>query len=327
MTMYKDCYETTVGIALNVKPIIIAIRESIIKDSLGFINLRVKDVNGLKPVFITGQTNSENQIPLFTHPITIKASQSEQYICADVRFFVRKDTPLDNIEKSIKNVVEYNFTKSRLILSMLWQAGYENKIKNNLQFAGIVYAQLISESIAKNYALDFGDQSTLTVITHFFYQSLFSEQNVFSAEDKDRMIIQTVNATKLPAASVIAIFDKIGKLDNVNDYCHAVTEILQNVRLKNFNFAVLLTIIKNSWYGTNAKEIIAVSLEHPPTWCAIVWTALNERSYKNSSVYRIAERFGKRGGADEFNSNYTAMIKEYIQPEVTQSTVAYRDYN
>lgn len=327
MTMYKDCYDTTVGSALNAKPIVLAIRESIIKDGLGYVNLGVKDVNGLKPVFITGQANSESQIPLFTHPITIKVSPSEQYLCADVRFFVRKDTPLDNIEKSIKNFTEYNFAKSRLILSMLWETGYEGKIKNGLTFAGVVYAQLISEAISKNYALDFGDQTTLAIITHYFYQSLFIDGTVIDDDVKERMVLQTVNATKAPAAMVLGVFDKIGKMNSIDDYCLAVTEIIQNVRLKNFNLAVLLTVIKNSWYGTNAKEIISVALEHPPTWCAIVWTALNERTYKNSMVYRVAERYGKRGASDEFNKSYIDLIREHVLERPPEGGVAYRSYN
>lgn len=326
MTIYKDCYDTTVGSVLVTKPIVNAIKESMIRDGIGHQNLNVKDEGGFKPVFITGGSSSETQIPLFTHPITIKNSLSEQYICADLRFFVRKDTPLDNVENSIKNVTEYNFCKSRLILSMLWQAGLEGRIKNGLQFAGVVYSSWLSEAIAKNFALDFKDQTTLNVITHFFYQSLFSEESVFTEEDKERMAVQTIKATKLDAKTVFGIFDKIGPMGSINDYCNEVAKVVENVRLKNFNLAVLLTIVKNSWYGTNAKEIISVALEHPPTWAAIVWTALNERTYKNSMVYRIAERFGKRGAADEFNNAYTMLIKEFTVPK-DHTAPTYREYN
>jgi hypothetical protein len=71
-----------------------------------------------------------------------------------------------------------------------------------------------------------------------------------------------------------------------------------------------LTVTRNSWYGTNAKEIISVALEHPPTWAAIVFTALNERTFKNSMIYKIAERFGKRGASDEFIDSYISLVKD-----------------
>lgn len=324
MTMHKDCYETTVGSVYSTKPIVEAIKEALIKDSLGYMNLNVKSIDGYNPVFITGLHHSEMQIPLFAHPITIKGSKGEHYVCADIRFFVRKDTPLDNVEKSIKNLTEYNFAKSRTILSMLWQTGHEGKIKNGLQFGGVVYAAWLSETISKTFALDFKDQTTLNILTHFYYQSLFMDQEEYSKDDKERMAVQTIKATKAPSEFVFAVFDKIGKLNSIEDYCIQVTSILENVRLKNFNVAVLLTIISNSWFGTNAKDIIKVALEHPPTWVAVVWTALNERTYKNSLVYRIAERFGKRGAADEFNQSYTLLVKEYIQrdKEATKEIVS-----
>lgn len=327
MTKYTDCYDTTVGSVSVTKSIVTAIKEAMIKDNLGHMSLNVKDVGAYKPVFITGNANSESQIPLFAHPITIKNSQSEQYMCADVRFFVRKDTPLDNIEKSIKNVTEFNLAKSRLVLSMLWADGQEGKIKNGLSFAGVVYSNWLSETIAKTYALDFKDQTTLNIIAHFFYQSLFSEEDTFSPEDKERMALHTAKATNAPATLVLSIFDKIEKMDGLEDFCAIIPQILENVRLKNFNLAMLLTIVKNSWYGTNAKENICVALEHPPTWIAIVWTSLYERTFKTSLIARIAERFGKRGAADEFNKSYLMIIREFVSDPSKDGSTTYRDFD
>jgi hypothetical protein len=85
----------------------------------------------------------------------------------------------------------------------------------------------------------------------------------------------------------------------------------------------LLTIVRNSWFGTNAKDYIAVALEHPPTWMAIVYTAIVERTYKNSMIYRVAEKAGKRGGAEEFIKNYTALVKEHTKATVVQPDFKY----
>lgn len=313
MTIYNDCYDTTVGSAVPTKPIEIAIKEAIIKDGLAHRNYRIRDVGSIKPILITGSSDSETQIPLFAHPITIKNSHSEQYMCADARFFVRKDTPLDIIEKSIKNSTEFNLTVSRLVLSMLWQDNQTQRLKNGLQFAGIVYAAWLSESISKNFALDYKDQTVLNVLTHFFYQTLFIQEEALDQDMRDRIAAQTIKATKVPAEFVMSVIDKAGSMTNIEQYCLAVSNVLENIRLKSFNTAVLLTIVKNSWYGTNGKEIIAVALEHPPTWIAVVWAATNERTFSNSLIARLCDRFGKRGAADEFNSAYRSIINEHIE--------------
>lgn len=326
MTMFKDCYETTVGSVHVTKSIVVAIREAMIKEGLDQNNLGIKEIDGVKAVFITGYHSSETQIPLFAHPITVKNSQGKTCVCADIRLFVRKDTPLDNIEKSIKSLTEFNFTKSRLVLSMLWVTGREEKIKNSLQFAGTVYAAWLSETISKSFALDFKDQTILNIISHYFYLSLFQDKDEYDKEDKERMALQTIKALNAPSAMVFDVYDRVGKLNNIEDYCNEIVRILENVRLKQFNLAVLLTIIGNSWYGTNAKEIIKVALEHPPTWVAVVWTALNERTFKNSLIYRIAERFGKRGASAEFLTAYQHLVTEFIQPKEDHTALIYRDF-
>lgn len=321
MTIYKDCYETTVGSVLDTKRIVTAIKESMIKDSLGHVSLNVRNEGGFKPVFVTGSTSSESDIPLFTHPITILNFQHNHFICSDLRLFVRKDTPLDMIEEFVKNRTEMNFVKSRTIVSLHWAAGGALKLRNNLQFAGVVYAAWLSESISKTYSLDFKDQTLISILSSMFYQSLFTEHSSFDEETRQKMAVHTIKATNAPSQLVFEVFDKVQKLSGIEDYCQAVSLVSENVRLRDFNLAMLLTIVKNSWYGLNAKEIISVALEHPPTWTAIVYTALSERTYKTSLIYRVAERFGKRGAADEFMKNYIQLVNELIVKPNTQSTV------
>jgi len=309
--IYKDSYQTTVGSAFVTKQIETAIKESMIKDGLDNINLNVYKEGKFNPVFITGSLPNDVEIPLITHPITINF-RDKNYLCTDLRLFIRKDTPINNIESGVKNLTEFNFHKSRGILNLIWLNDGVNQIKNGLSFAGIVFSAWLAEVIAKNYALDFKDQTTLSIITSYYYQTLFSNEKEIDDDTKQKMAVHTIKATKAPAEFVFEIFDKIGPMNSINDYCSTVVNILENVRLKNFSLAMLLTIIRNSWYGTNAKEIISVAIEHPPTWCALVFTALNERTFKNSVIYKIVERFGKRGASDEFNSNYILLIKENI---------------
>lgn len=310
MSIFKDSYQTTVGSVLVTKTIEQAIKEAIIKDNVNIVNLGVDNNQNYKPIFITGSYSSENDIPLFTHPITINFNHVN-YVCTDVRLFVNKNTPIDQIENNVKNRTEFNFAKSRGILNLVWMNDGVNSIKNGLSFAGTVFSAWLSETISKAYVLDFKDQTVLAIITSLYYQSLFIDGSELDDDTKQRLAVHTIKATKAPAQLVFSVFDKIKSMSSIEDYCSCVKEILENVRLNNFNLAMLLTIVRNSWYGTNSKEIISVALEHPPTWCAIVYTALSERTFKSSMVYRIAERFGKRGASDEFIDTYVRMVKDY----------------
>lgn len=324
MSLYKDSYETSVGAMLVSKPIRTAILEMNIKIMPEFLD--VKYEGDVKPQFITGTRMEEDHVPLFTHPITVLSANHGSYLATDLRLFVRKDALPGNIESSVKNLTEFNFAKSRAILNLIWVNSGIGRIKNSLQFASVVYSAWLSEIISKTYALDFGDKTTVSVIASFFYQTLFLDKNEYDEEDRMKMASHTIMATKVPSDRVLAIFDKIDKMSNIEDMCRYIVEIVQNVRLKGFNVPMLLTLVKNSWYGTNSKEIISVALEHPPTWAAIVYSALTERSYKNSTIYRIADPLGKRGGSDEFLRNYVGMVKETKAVSMESEPLVIRDF-
>lgn len=321
--IYDDSYKTVIGSAFNTKNIELAIKECIIKDQIDYVNLNVNKNGKFIPIFITGIFGGESKIPLFTHPLAIFNFNHKNYLCTDLRLFIRDTTTVSEVENNIKNRTEYNFAKSRAILNLLWLNDDVLNIKNTLSFASGIFSAWLADVISKAYALDYKDRTTISIITSFYYQTLFENKKVFDEESKQKMAVHTINVTKSPGSYVLEVFDQIQTMEDIEDYCRNISTIVENVRLKVFNLAVLLTIIKSSWYGTNAKEILSIALEHPPTWSAIVYTALNERSYKNSIIYRLAEQLGKRGLADEFLMQYRNLVKSSI---VATEELVIRDF-
>lgn len=323
MSIFNDSYQTTVGSMLVTKQIETNILKAIVSGVVG--GLGIADTGLYKPLYITGYNPDDSDIPLFTHPITINnfrfRNEVHNYLCTDLRFYLGKkvntvDGNPDNLE-TIKEAIgsrttEFDFAINRSIMNLIWLNGGIKNIQHNLGFAGVVFSAWLSDIVAKTFALDFKDQTTLAIITSYYYQSLFINDHVIDEDHKQKMAIHTIKVTKAPSEFVFKVFDKIGSMNNIDDYCANVRKVLENVRLDKFNSEVLLNQIRNSWFGINAKEILAVSIEHPPTWCAIVYTALNERTYKNSVIYRIAERHNKQGVGDEFLRNYMSMTKEYM---------------
>lgn len=310
--LYTDSYQTTVGAAFVMKSVETAIKQAIIKDSIDRVTLNVKDQGEFKPLFITGVFPSEGDIPLFTHPISVMSLDRKRYLCTDLRLYVRKDTDIQHLEQGVKNITEFNFIKSRAVLNLLWLNHQQSVIKNSLLFGASVFSHWLSDTITRGFALDFKDQSTINVICAFYYLTLFDNEE-FTQEYKERLAVHTIKAAKVPAEFALSIIDKIDQLYSINDLVNTIIAITENVRLKQFNLAVLLTMIKNSWYGTNVKEILAVSLEHPPTWLAVVYACLSERTYKNSMIFKLAEKLGKRGLADEYMANYRNLIEEQLK--------------
>jgi hypothetical protein len=311
---FPDSYNTTGGEVLETSHIVTAIKQAIIRYETTPLNIKSRD--GVEPLFIT----HGSEVPLFTHPISILNFQHKNYLCSDLRLFIRpsEDGKFNydlNGHNDIKNTAEFNFAVNRTVMNLLWLTGSSNVLKNTLAFAGIVYTTWLAEAISKNYNLDFGDQTTLAIITSCFYQSLFSEDSELTEESKQKMATHTMKASRAPSELVFKVMDQLKPMTNVEDYCEQVKTILSNTRLNNFNLGTLLTIVRNSWYGANAKEIISVSIEHPPTFCAMVYASVIERTYKTSLIARISERFGKRGESDNFIKAFNDIMRENTKQE------------
>lgn len=308
MSFFRTGYDTTLGVAIPTSPIERCIKEAIVRDGVDYNTLDVITSEQLLPLFVTGLSGSESNIPLFAHPLVVKNHNHHDYLCTDIRLFIKNQLPI-----TAKNTTEFNFVKSRAILNLAWLTGSPSGMKNTLGFAATVFSAWISEVISKRFALDPRDQLVLAIISHFYFQSLHYPESTFDEETKQIFAVHTMKATKCPSQLVFEVFDKITQLRNIDDYCTNVKAILENVRLKDFNVGMLITCIGVSWFGTNAKEILAVALEHPPTWYAIVFTSLNERTYKDSMVARVAERYGKNNAWDSYSKSYGELVKGYLQ--------------
>lgn len=313
MPIFNDCYSTTIGSAFVTKPIIAALKTAIIKDDLYNNTLDVSPINDFYPIFLIGNRYSESDIPVFNHPIEILNFNQKNYICSDLRLYVRESNDSNNLD--VKNTTEFNFAKSRAVLNLLWASGAVDRLRLNLEYSEVIFCAWLSEVISKNYALDYKDQIILSIITSYYYQMLFIKENTVTESVLQSMAIHTIKTTKAPADLVFSVFDRIKPINGIKEYCSNVASILENVRVEKFNLVMLLTIIKNSWYGTNAKDIISVAIEHPPTWCAILYTALTEKTYRNCIITRIAERFNKKGEMKNYILGYSSLVKEYTISE------------
>ena len=312
MSVYIDSYQTTSGSVLVTKPIDTAIRKLIIQDTI--VDLNVSHVGSCYPLFITGLAQYDKDVPLFTHPLYVPNYNNKSYLATDIRQFIRKDGSYPdtaNISNYIKNLTEFNFVKGRAVLNLIW-INEQLPLLTDLSFAGVVFAGLITDVISKTFALDFKDLTTLNIITHFYYQTLFYKESKFTDEIRQRMAVHTINATKTPAEFVFKVIDQIDEVRGIEDYIKYVKAILENIRLDGLNLSILNKLVINTWFssGVNSHEVMAMALEHPPTWITLVYTAITERSYKKTTVYRVAERYSKRGLGEDFVKSYIRIVKE-----------------
>lgn len=310
----KSSYSTTFGNIFPTQKHETAIKEALIAGSLNQRKMGVAEVDGVRSVFVTGLDSAEDKIPPFIHPIHIKGFKGYDYVVSDIRAFRSNKSPWQSdreFENAIRNKSDYAIIKTRSILEAMWEAGKQSEIRPQFKFAGNVYAAWLAQAIARVYALDFHDQYRIMIIAVYFYHTRFVDQPRLEGQLLDIACNHCIKmANGVSAAEIYTIFEKLPDMNNADDFCTAIRESLENIRLNDFNLGVLLGGIRNSFFGDNAKDLLNVSLEYPPVWISIVSSVLMEKSFKRSPLYTTIEQQGKRGGIDEFKSNYLSLIRQ-----------------
>lgn len=316
MAIFKSAYDTTVGKSSNnLSKIKNAILETVIKEGpWGFDYNLAATCDEIHPMFIASRADSEANIPFFIHPMIVTTEQikrTETMVCTDIRSFAsyNKNSQDENDILNVRNRMELDLASIRTVLNIVWINDRPMNLRDISSVPTAVFASWISETIAKRYALDPKDQLTIMVIACIYYSTLFSEHSEISEEERVRVSGSIIKITRAPALFVNDVFDKITEMSNIKDFCKNIKDICDNTRLQDFNEGVLVSLLITSWFGTNSKEMLAVALEHPPTWIAIVYSSFVERTYKNSGIAKISQRYAQAKGETDFVRALVSLIK------------------
>lgn len=311
MTIYNTAYETTTGAGFktNYDQVVKQLQMTIIKVNFADNNRKIKneDFGGcLNPAatVLTSTTPEEVSIPTFPFPILVnsptKDKLSESYVVFDGRPFT-SGTQLDAAgQLPVRLTTEYGLNKAMTILTAYWCAGNYNDFKFLSRTPMAAYGSLIAESIARRFGLDPKDQLIISIVASAFYANLFNEQTTLTENQKIATVPNIAAATFAKSEMIFSVLDRITNLADLNDLIEAIKSTTENPRLNELNVGVLIGIISGTWFGTNGKAIVSVALEHPPTWVTILYSSFTERSYKNSGLSKVVDKYRSNKGEVEF---------------------------
>ena len=267
--------------------------------------LKIRPFEGsvdLKPVVLYGMTAVEKDIPVFNHPLV---NTKNEWIALDLRQAVSFDSQEGTVR--IRNDGEYQLLVHRFILSGMWAVGKQSAVYG-FKFPHLVYGEFISTSLARKFGLHMGDQIRLKVLACLYYASLFTEQ--LTDDDLTKLRIR-LKAEVLVDDILDDVFKERDLMTSLNGFAKACYNVTGNIRLKDMDFNVLVTVFATSWFGLNAKEMVLLSLDHPPTWCALVYACLTQRSFKNAGLAKIVEQRNKKNIGEEYLTELVYYTKTY----------------
>lgn len=305
--MIKNSYETLPCVGYQIDPIIKAIRLA----KLGGFLLPIELSSGKQVPFCYLVTPASKEIPPFAHPIVIPNEHSPDaapiYV-ADARGYMRMDS-LGKYKVTARN--EYDLLVLRTCLQKIWSEGTPTDILNSGNIQLSAFIRWVSEAIAQRMGLEPLAQMRTAVIAGIYFLSLYKKDVEDIKDSMLKMSTQVAKATYVPVDKVLEITDGLEPMVNLTDFCNALAKHGQTIRLESFNPALALGILCGGWFGFNSRETVAVALEHPPTWAALVYMALTDRSYRNCAIARYVDQCNKGDLGRTFTYNLARLPQDF----------------
>lgn len=238
-------------------------------------------------------------IPFFIHPIVIKTADNHESVVVDTRGAMRlqRDGAV-----FIQSQLDYNFAVVRGALQCIWNDPADQVGVRNLGVTPMrLFSRWITNAISVRRSLTLDAQLRVGIIAAYFYFGLFHSMDDQRLTEADLSRCVT-NISKATFADPKQVYDIIGTdvtalniplLLNVNDFCNALITHSQSLALEAIDSSFVYLVTGGSWFGANAREILAVALEHPPTWVSIVYTAAYERGFRNTGIGRMVQDMRK----------------------------------
>lgn len=279
MSLFKTAYDTSAlkGFGPQYKKVVDALSRARIQS---YIHPLLKN-----PYVYAVQRSSvlDELVPTFQHPVVQDVS-GQNVVYVDVRSFGKID--LTSLDFKITNEEGYNSTILLARLQEMWVTGNTSSLRG-LTLSSQLYPAWISENVQRALNLGPADQAKISIIAAVFYLSLFKEGPPEGDEEISLIISQVSRNTAIKADVVKPIVERINYITDVSEFCTFVREELDNVRANNLNPATLYSLLGGTWYGPNSAELVAVALEHPPTWVTMVYRAASNRSFHHARLSKM----------------------------------------
>lgn len=310
MSINETAYDTTACGSYRYNTIVSNLQKASLMGGMNAIEVRLDEHT--KPfvmLLMQGGNVAADSVAFFKHPVFLNPASEhddqEDRLCVDIREFGKWLAPQQTFV--VRNGPEYTWSLKRAILNKLWVEGKVNALRDISILPVSVYASLISESIARRFALDPAEQMKIAVLSAFFYYCLFTD-NSLSEDELNRTAGNIARATKVPADKVFALLEGVPTLHSLDDLCTIIAQKVGNISLENLNVGTLFAVCCGTWFGTNARENMAVGLEHIPTWLMIVSASLESATYKRSTLTKISMRFDKNNAGNALSRSLEHLL-------------------
>ncbi|MGG4591724.1 hypothetical protein ACLPJK_26055 [Pseudomonas aeruginosa] len=198
-------------------------------------------------------------------------------------------------------------------LQHLWQSEGFNRLdlRHIGELPGSVFSKWIARTLVHARGLDEAESLATQLICAYYYYSLFISEKELAGHNRDKIIKLTADTVRVPFETAQNNLSELGYLSGVDDLTAALRQGIGSARASDINNVLLYNALGNSWFGSNKTELISVALEHPPTWVAMIYTAVNDRGYRKSQIGALALNSSRKQSDKLLTRNVESLVREF----------------
>jgi hypothetical protein len=320
MTVHKTAYQTFIGRTMVLTKIVPAIEDTEHNDQVLSSNanqyLEITENVGddvrerkIDAGLVAHGKPQEAMIPPFLYPIVVKNLASlkgntpyREILVGDGRPFMRGNREA-SLPCRIVNQMEFELLRVLMAANLAWLNQGPQSIMNLGPVMAQVYCRWLGDTISRRFELDATERLKVRVISAYFFQCNFIENDVLTEQQKRAMAAQACRAAGVPNVEYEGLLEDLGVLEGAEDYVGALRRLLDTPRLDNFHIGLLTQAIQGTWFGFNGRELACAAVEHPPTFAAMLYLAFAQNSYRKAGLAITSEAFRGQKGGGEFQRN------------------------
>lgn len=288
-------YDAVICRAHQIKPVEKELKRAQIEHPLPVLTTPMGNV--IKDGLMVTPKEEYDDVPRFTQIITLETGKSRKFVI-DARPYMRWDRQNDTYKLTAES--DFGFQCNRAALTQLLA---EDGITAFHRFGDVpakTFIRWVTLGVSQRFQLPIDVQMTLMVISAYYYFTCFEPERKLDLDSKVMLAQRVSRITSVPQPLVLEIADKLPQMSDAEQFAFAIKEHSGSIRLGDIRFVDLFTILAPSWVGVNARENCGVALEHLPTFIAMTYSALGDRSYRKTLMTKRAETAGRQNDMKVF---------------------------
>lgn len=295
-------YDTTQGRMYQVDKIVTEIKRAQIEAPLPEVETPAGNV--LKNICLITPNDAYEDVKQFTQFVNMGTDQ-EPKLVIDGRQFTKWDRRTDTYRLTASN--DWMFQCVRLALTARCLKDGPGEIRRFGDIPALTFIKWITRAVVPKYSLDEATELKVMVVCAFYYYGMIDPDIATDKDARAELVNVVYRLTKVSHRSILEISDGIKSLKTFDDLAKTIANDIGTIRLGDIKGADILVLIQGSFFGIYSREHVGVAVEHLPTFIAMVYTCIQDRSYKR---YTLATRALSSGTQKEQKDFLDAVYRQ-----------------